>query len=211
MLLIKIGMVVPLLLLGAVNLFYIRPRLGDDGKALQLLRKTVTTEAILVALVLLSVGILVSMEPARQTASRQSIGESGGLVLQQTIDRENIKLIISPGDIGPNLMTIFLTDQSGRPIADASAVTVNLTYLNTDIGTSTESAVNHGDGAWVVQRAVFNVAGNWEGELLLQSPASRSISCARRASPGLSSIIRTCMLLISRRQIPSQESRYIPI
>lgn len=167
---IKLGLIVPLLLLGAVTSFYVRPRLGRDEKALQLLRKTVTAEAILATLVLLSVGILVSMEPARQTASLREGVQPNRLVVQEVAQGTNVKTVIEPGTLGPNLVTVFLMDQSGRPITNASAVTLSLTYLDRDIGTSTESTVDHGGGIWVAHQAVFSVAGNWQATVIVQRP-----------------------------------------
>ncbi|MBI2830281.1 MAG: copper resistance protein CopC/CopD [Chloroflexi bacterium] len=171
-LLIKMGLIIPLLILGAVNRFWTRPRLAHDGRALQLLRKTLTAETILAVLVILSVGILVNLEPARQAAARQTQVQSGRLTLQSTTEGVNVKAIIEPGTLGLNLVTIFLTDRSGRPVTNARAVILQLTYLDKDIGSSTESTIDHGSGIWVAHEAFLNVAGNWQASLVIQRPGA---------------------------------------
>ena len=54
-----------LVVLGAVNLMWVRPRLGDDRQALFVLGKATGAQAVLSVVVLISVGILVSLNPAR--------------------------------------------------------------------------------------------------------------------------------------------------
>lgn len=169
-LLAKLGLLVPLLALGAVNLLWVRPRLAGNSKALQLLGRTVTAEAILAVLLLLAVGILVSLEPARQVASRQELDQTGRLVLQETSGGVNARAIIEPDTLGPNLVTVFLTDRSGKPIANASSVTFQLIYLDQDIGTFTEDIIDHGGGIWVAHEAIFSLEGNWQALLIIRRP-----------------------------------------
>ena len=76
---IKLGLVVLLLLIAALNLAWVRPRLSGNSRAAYWLRRLVVAEVIVATLVLLSVGFLTSLEPARQTASRLGIGLEDGL------------------------------------------------------------------------------------------------------------------------------------
>ncbi len=169
-LLIKLGLILPLLALGAVNRLRVRPRLPVDVEALTLLHKTVTAEAVLAVFVLLSVGTLTSLEPARQVVSRQEADQPNRLVLQQSAEDINVRVTIGPGTVGPNLVTVVLTGPSGRPVAGASAVTLQFSYLDSDIGTSTENAVNQGGGVWLVPQAAFNIAGNWRMLVVIRRP-----------------------------------------
>ncbi|MBI2850030.1 MAG: copper resistance protein CopC [Chloroflexi bacterium] len=171
-LLIKLGLIVPLLLLGTVNLLWVRPRLAHDGAALRVLRKTITAEAVLAALVILSVGSLVGLETARQVASRQELSQPDRLVVQKTSEGVNLKIIIEPGTLGPNPVTIFLTDRSGRPITNATAVTLQLTYLDGEIAPFSEATLDHGGGIWVAHEPFFSVAGNWQASLVVQRPGA---------------------------------------
>ena len=71
---VKVAIVLPLLLLGAVNLMLIRPRLARSGESGRWLRRTVAGEAVLAVLVVAAVGVLTSLEPARQVAAREGRG-----------------------------------------------------------------------------------------------------------------------------------------
>lgn len=168
-LLAKLFIIMPLLLLGAFNFFRVRPRLPKHGGALSLLRKTVAAQAILAVVVLALVGALVSMEPARQVVTHLET-ETGRYVLQSAGDEVNVKAVIQPATIGPNVMTFFLTDRDNKPVSNATAVTLQLTYRDADIGSSTESAIDHGEGIWVAHQPTLSVAGNWQALLTIQRP-----------------------------------------
>ncbi|MBI2852356.1 MAG: CopD family protein [Chloroflexi bacterium] len=190
-LLAKLGLIVPLLALGAVNSFWVKPRLATNGKALTWLRRVVTIEAILAILVLLSVGILISLEPARQAVSRQEIVQTGQLVLQTTAEDINVKVIIEPGNIGTNLAAVFLTDRTGRPVVNASAMALQLTYLDRDLEPATYFPIDHGSGIWVEHEAVMSVAGNWQARLTIQRPDAFDATATLRFPfpPGAGAII----------------------
>lgn len=76
-LLIKIGLVLILAVLGAVNLMWVRPRLGDDRQALSVLGKATGAQAMLGVVVMLTVGILVSLNPARLAVTSHHITTLG--------------------------------------------------------------------------------------------------------------------------------------
>ena len=65
-----------LLALGALNLVWLRPRLGRQEMSNRWLRRLVAGEVVLALLVLLAVGTLASMEPAGLTF--QDTVEGGG-------------------------------------------------------------------------------------------------------------------------------------
>ena len=91
-LLAKVAMVAPLLLLGAANLIIVRPRLADSPSAARWLRRLVAAEGALVVLVLLAVGYLTSLEPARQVASREGIGQPSALSFEGASEGASIGL-----------------------------------------------------------------------------------------------------------------------
>lgn len=169
-LLAKVALLVPLLLLGAVNLFWVRPRLSREGRAGQWLRRAVTSEAVLAALVLLAVGLLISLEPARQVASRQGVGRSKSLTFTDRVEGADIEMIVEPGQLGPNLFIVSLTDRFGIPIANASDVAFQLTYLDQDIGEEVVPTIDHGGGVWIAHDGVLSVAGKWQAALTVRRP-----------------------------------------
>ncbi|MBI4329784.1 MAG: copper resistance protein CopC [Chloroflexi bacterium] len=168
-LLVKLGLIIPLLALGAVNLLGVRPRLARDGRALQLLRKTVTGQAVLVVLVLLSVGTLVSLEPARQVASRRGIAEPETVTLRSVVDWAHITVDVQPDRVGPNKFVVYLQDIRGKPVDDASQVDLLFRYPNVRLGPELASATPAGEGRYVLEKSL-NLAGSWQLEVSVQHP-----------------------------------------
>jgi copper transport protein len=74
-LLAKIGLIVLLAGLGAVNLVWVRPRLAEDRKALSVLDIAASGQATLAIIIVLAVGMLVSLNPARQAVSSLGLGQ----------------------------------------------------------------------------------------------------------------------------------------
>ena len=96
-LIIKVGLVGALLVIAAVNLVWVRPRLSGSGRAAYWLRRLVVAEVIIAVAILLSVGFLTSLEPARQAASRLGIGVEDGLTFSDTAEGTDMTLEITPG------------------------------------------------------------------------------------------------------------------
>jgi copper transport protein len=169
-LLVKVGLVAALLLLGALNLFWVRPRLNRQDGAGRQLRLLLSGEAALAVLVILSVGMLTSMEPARQVASRLGLGQEDRLLFRDTVEGADIALRVDPGQVGPNRFTVSLTDRLGRPIINASEVTVSLTYLEADLGATTILASPADPGEFIIDGIMVNLAGDWQAELVVRRP-----------------------------------------
>lgn len=170
-LLVKLAGIFTLLLLGAFNLLRLKPRMAHDGTALQSLGKILNAQAMLAVLVLLTVGVLVSLEPARQAMPSTVVSQPGSLVMQKTSEGANVKVLVEPANLGANLTTIYLIDRSGKPITNASAVALQFTYLDRNIGSSPEADIlDHGEGVWVAHSVNLNVAGNWEALVVVQRP-----------------------------------------
>ena len=166
----KVGLIAPLLLLGAVNLVWVRPRLTRGGSAAVWLRRIVMGEAALAALVILAVGFLTSMEPARQVASQLGIGQADAAEFSDIVEGAEIALAIAPARVGANTLRVRLSDGLGRPIADAEDVRARLSYLEADLGEDWLPLVNAGGGSYALSDAVIGIAGAWQAELLVQRP-----------------------------------------
>ena len=169
-LLAKVAMIAPLLLLGAANLIIVRPRLEGSPAAALWLRRLVAAEGALVVLVLLAVGYLTSLEPARQVASREGIGQPSALSFEGASEGANIGLTVEPGRVGPNRITVDLSDRMDVPIKNASDVRLTLSYLGLDLGEEPVSAAHVGGGKYVLEEALVGIAGAWEVEVLVRRP-----------------------------------------
>ena len=159
-----------MLLVGAVNLVWVRPRLSGDGRAAHWLRRLVAVEVVIAVIVLLSVGFLTSLEPARQAASRLGIGVEDGLTFSDTAEGADITLEITPGQVGPNTIQVTLRDGFGGPITNATDVRVRLSYLDDDLGETAVSAAQTGEGEFTLADQVIGIAGAWEVALVVQRP-----------------------------------------
>ncbi len=167
-LLAKLALIVALLSVGAVNLIWVRPRLRGSGGAARWLRRTVMAEVALAALVILAVGFLTALEPARQAASRMLAAERQSLTFSDTVEGAEVTLEIEPGRVGANTFTVRLADRFGEPIADATDVRLRVSYLDADFGEGAVSAVNIGGGEYLLADSVVSIAGAYQAELLVQ-------------------------------------------
>ena len=166
----KVALVLPLLFLGGLNLLWVRPRLRRDPSSVDWLKRLLIGEAALGVLILASVGVLTSLEPARQVASRELAEQRQSLTFSDTLAGDTIALEVSPARIGSNDLTVTLTDRLGRPIDDANEVMVRLVFFESDLGDDTLSATSQGDGTYRREDAQFSIAGVWQAELVVRRP-----------------------------------------
>ena len=163
-LVLKTALIVPLLVLAIVNHRWIRRRLAGEDRAGLWLTRTVAGEALIVVFVLLLAGVIASMEPARQVASREGRGLPDGF-LDGTIS-ENVLVIVSvePAKTGRNDVKVSFADRRGAPITDATDVRVRLSFLEEDLGELPVPLENTGGGVWALEDAVIALVGVWQIE-----------------------------------------------
>ena len=166
----KVALVLPLLFLGALNLLWVRPRLRREPASSGWLKRLLIGEAVLAAFILAAVGMLTSLEPARQVASRELAESRQSLAFSDTVSGDTIELEVTPGRVGSNDLTVTLTDRLGRPIANASEVLVRLVFLESDLGDDTLMASPAGEGRYVRADAQLSIAGVWQAELVVRRP-----------------------------------------
>ncbi|MPZ98515.1 MAG: c-type cytochrome [Dehalococcoidia bacterium] len=164
----KIVLFAGLLALGAVNLLRIRPALPSAPRAAGLLRRIVRVEVVLAVLVLLAVGLMTSMEPARQTAEREDA--RAGLRFEGEDGATQVELRLQPGTVGANRAIIEVRDRRGEPVEDAERVVLRLTYLDGEFGADSFTATGGEDGRYVAEAVTASVAGVWQTEVLVERP-----------------------------------------
>ena len=157
-----------LLLIAAVNLIWIRPRLRGSNTAARWLRRTVVAEIALAVLVIFIVGFLTALEPARQVASRALAMQQHGLSFTDTVDGTDISLTVEPGHVGANSFTVSLADRFGNPIDDATDVRLRVSYLDADFGEESVPTMNTGGGEYELSDATISIAGAYQAEILVQ-------------------------------------------
>lgn len=186
-LIVKVALVLPLLFLGALNLVWVRPRLRRDPGAANWLRRFLLGEAALAILILAAVGLLTSLEPARQVTSREVAEQQQSLVFADTVNTDLINLEVIPGRTGFNDLVVSLNDRLGNPIDYASEVMVRLVYLESDLGDDSLAATSLGNGTYIREDAQLSIAGSWQAELVIRRPDAFDARTAFRfeaVSPG---------------------------
>ena len=174
-----------LLVVAAVNLIWIRPRLRGSSTAARWLRRTVVAEIVLAVFVILVVGFLTALEPARQVASRAlAMQQQQGLSFTDTVDGTDISLAVEPGHVGANSFTVSLADRFGNPIDDATDVRLRTSYLGADFGEESVPTVNIGGGEYELSDATIGIAGAYQAEILVQRPDAFDARTAFRFEVG---------------------------
>ena len=164
----KLGLVVVVLVIGAFNLLWVRSRLATNPTTASWLGRLVAVEAVIAVLIVLAVGVLTSLEPARQVASREGIGVADELRFSDTAEGVEIKLAVAPGQVGQNRLLVSLKDRLGHPVTNAEGVSIDLTSLDVDLGKTTLVAQNLGDGQYVIEEGLFSVAGAWQAAVIIR-------------------------------------------
>ena len=179
-LLAKMALLAVLLLVAAVNLIWIRPRLRGSSAAARWLRRTVVAEIALAILIILTVGFLTALEPARQFASRALASEQQGLTFTDTAEGTDITLTVEPARVGQNTFTVKLADRFGEPIENATDVRLRVSYLDADFGEESVPTVNIGGGEYELADSPLSIAGAYQVELLVQRPDAFDVRTAFR-------------------------------
>lgn len=165
-LLVKLALLTPLLGLGAVNLLLVTPRLrraaqaGGDRALVDRFRRIVFSEIALSALVLLSVGALTSVPPARASTP-------GALSATAAADDLQMALAITPGRVGVNTFTLTIT-ANGRPVDDAQKVSLQFTPSQGTVPPSLGQLHSLGYGQYALKGAFFSLAGRWQVQAIVQ-------------------------------------------
>ncbi len=182
-LLVKVGLVVPLLLVGAYNLMVLRPRVAvgaacqpSPAGPAQTLSRTLRVEAILGALVLAAAGLLTSLPPAK--GAYDQIAATRPLVLSALARDLQVTLTMVPPRPGQSTFTTRL-ETGGQPVTDAR-VLITFTYLDEALGATTLIADHRGEGRYQVSDSPVGVEGSWQTEVVVQRPGQEDARTAFR-------------------------------
>ncbi len=152
-LLVKLGLLVPLLAVGGVNLI----RRGQGP-----FRRLVTGELLLAAGVLVAAGFLTSLPPAR--ADR--LAPRGPFMATQTADGLQISLQVEPYQVGYNAAVITVQTAGGAPVTGAS-VGLRVNMLEHDMGLQNPDATEVGEGRYRVGEVVLGMNGTWHVQVVV--------------------------------------------
>ncbi len=166
----KVALLLPLFGIAGVNSLHVSKRLASDHRAPAMLSRLVRAEVVIALLVLLAVGWLASLEPARQYASRHGVGVEQGETFEDTAEGANINVFADPGDVGQNDIRVTLTNLRDEPITNATDVRVKVKFLDEDLGEPLVSLEDQGEGVWSIEGLPITIAGFYQMEVVVIRP-----------------------------------------
>lgn len=189
-LLVKLVLVAGLVLLGAVNRFWLQPRLrarGNEGTARReqaagRFGLTVRAEVFLGLAVLLTVALLTGFVPAREALILARAPKT-----TQTARAGDLQLTLTLGSLQPgeNSFDVLVRDaRSGRPVADAQRVTLRITMLDMDMGESEAIAIPRGNGHYTTSGPYLAMSGHWETRVIVRRAGLDDVDAPFRLAIG---------------------------
>jgi copper transport protein len=191
-LLFKLALAGIAMLIGAFNLFVVKPRLDravddPDSRATRRIQKNfrriVAVEAVTALAVLASAGILTDLPRSKDP---QPVAEGQALRLTTRAEDLDAALTIDPALEGNNTFDIQLKQAAGgAPVVDAGEVSLRFTYLARSLGATDAEAALAPDGAYSVEGAYLSLPGDWQIEVIVRRPDAFDAFAAYRVKVGL--------------------------
>ncbi len=160
LLLAKVGLVLPILALGAFNNRYAVPRLRDGVASAQERRRFLRTagvELTLMTAVVAVTAMLVNQPPAKAEVG----GEGPQAATAQLSDELELDVVVDPAVAGPNQIHLYVLDRSGQPRELESAV-VTASLPSRRVGPLRFDAHKAGPGHYAVHGAQLAIPGTWQ-------------------------------------------------
>jgi mono/diheme cytochrome c family protein len=121
----------------------------------------VLAELVLTTLILLAVGRMTSLQPARDVLAAEQTGQT----IHYALEERDVTLQIAPGAAGPNH---FLVTIPGEPVPDGTEALLRLTYAGEAIGTQELALDRSSPTVFETHGSELGIAGDWEIELLIR-------------------------------------------
>jgi copper transport protein len=174
-LLVKILLFFPVMGIAAINLFYTHRGLKAGLKMWEgRLRNLVGVEIALTFGILLAVGMMTSISPARGTLDQRLANPPppDPQPVSQTVTANDVTLALTftPGWIGNNDFTLKVTGSDGEPVNDATLVRMKFESQTQNIGESELRPALTGDGVYTISGANLSVPGAWRIRVTIQRP-----------------------------------------
>jgi copper transport protein len=151
-----------LLLLAAINLLFISPRLkkarlqgASEIDLVGRFGKMVMAEVVLACLLLASVSLLTYLPPAKITPPITDLNAS------RSADDLRVELTISPGAVGQNAFTVRLTS-GGQPVQVVKEALLRFTPARNNVPPSEVQLLGQGNGTYTAKGSYLSLPGNWQ-------------------------------------------------
>jgi copper transport protein len=187
-LLVKLGLVVVLVALGAVNLLFIRPRLASYAQRMDratreraaslrfTFRRVVLAEVALGVLILLVVGVLTGVSPSSTVVAGPE-GPFRPFVLDaNAAEGLQGRLVLSPGRIGNNRFDLSVHQANGSPPSPETSVVLRISTLDVETGTAEVPMDALGGGRFTAAGTYLSTVGLWEIVALVRQPGQDDVN-----------------------------------
>lgn len=178
---VKLLLALLLLLIAGVNLVWTQRRLLA-GQAVWVgrLRGLIGLEALLAMGVLLIVGAMTAVNPARneiaQREAAAAIPPAPQIQPFQTMEMAedlHIHLTITPGWVGNNTFMVQLSNEDGEPVVDARVIRLRFEHQRENLGESElqiRPETEAPDGLYIIDGANLSTVGEWRLRMTVQRP-----------------------------------------
>jgi copper transport protein len=160
LLMVKVGLVIPIVLIGVYNHFRLVPAIQQAAAkgrdAFRHLLRTVRLESLGLVVVLVLTAALVNTPPARTAAGIGTIYSD-----TKPIGQDSVNLVVDPNRAGSNSIHLYLLDQSGRPAALAQSVELDFSLSSANIGPIVRQPSVAGPGHYLLDSNDLTIAGAW--------------------------------------------------
>jgi copper transport protein len=161
--LIKLGLFVGILALGAINKQFVVPKLkalaaegSPAGSTGRLLRRTITIEIFIALAVLATTGVLAGLAPA-------TVRPSGPFAATTTLGPAELQLTVDPARVGNNLVHLYLINaQDGSQYDKVKDLSFAWSEPDKGIGPIVAKGTRAGPGHYVLSSATFGAPGKWK-------------------------------------------------
>lgn len=166
-LLVKLALVLPMVMLGAINLLVTTPNMKQAAENnggspwVGRFRRLVTSEVTLGIAVLFSVAVLTTLPPA------QVPGEAPNLTGTQEVDDLEISLEVTPGRPGLNTFTATVT-QDGQPVTNVREVVLQFTPATVDLPPGTAQLTGRGEGVYRIEGGFLALPDAWQLQIAVR-------------------------------------------
>lgn len=179
-LLVKIGLIVPLLGIAGFNALANRSRWVDMATHRRRLIMTGSLEVVAGVVVFGAAALL-----TQSVVPRSVIDASKGFDDVQAVGAVDLRLVVSPNFAGFNSFVLQVTDASGTPVDDAD-VRLRFTREGAEAGTATLDLEPVSGGTYIGDGSYLGIVGNWQvtAEVLqANAPDARTRFDVRPSTP----------------------------
>jgi copper transport protein len=174
-LLIKSGLVLVLVALGARNHFRLVPRMrGEAAGDTTSLRRSVTGEVVVASLVLAVTGVLSGLAPSTYVIATAKPAPPQRIVVRGSDFATTVRvtLTVSPGTVGTNTFVARVSDyDTGKP-AEAHNVELQFSFAgNPNVGSSLDLK-SAATGTWTGSGTQLSIDGVWNVNVVIQEPSA---------------------------------------